>query len=225
MALRARTCAEPTTTRASGRASHLGRVAQPPATSAGSMAHEAHDRASPAQGVGLAAPGGTRPTCVVHEQDIDPFVPLRADIPGTDMYFLVAAHARTLSAHEAVPCPAGDKRKFTSMSGDDHKNAVVVRVSKCVKGPAAGKSGGGGGPVPPARHKPYFAAVCLPLLFGISRALLEFFVEWHFAIGFEQVFAYAKDRADTLDVPGGSLCDCPCSSVGPWQAASFCIWR
>ena len=52
---------------------------------------------------------------------------------------------------------------------------------------------------------PYFAAVCLPMLFGgIAKEVVQLFVQWHLRAGFDRVFAYVEKAADTFDIDGVS---------------------
>ena len=59
------------------------------------------------------------------------------------------------------------------------------------------------------------ALACLPLLYGVTREVVQFFRDWYFHIGFEQVFAYAQTWDDAHDVAGVTWFVAPqCYSLG-----------
>lgn len=51
-------------------------------------------------------------------------------------------------------------------------------------------------------RKRYTAVACLPLLYGVSRDVVQFFRDWYFQIGFDRVFAYVRDATETFDIEG-----------------------
>lgn len=174
-------------------------------------------------------------SCVIHDANIDPTTPTTLEMrdrPGIytvlavkPLKYQAALALRTygIQGKKLLPCSDdGDELLFTATSGDGHSNPFKTVVSAC-KRPSQKPFDGHSHSETGTDSEPYFAAVCLPMLFGgVAREVLQLFVTWHLSRGFDRIFAYAYSAEDTFDMDGVTWYSMRDPFFPPNSAAMFC---
>jgi hypothetical protein len=123
--------------------------------------------------------------------------------------------------HGDLPCLEKEHvRLFSAPTGDDHKNAARATVTGCRSKQSLNRTtpmdeeearfirasrvytDSSDPRTSHVRSPPYNGAVCTPLLFGSSYAVVHAFVSHHLVAGFERVFIYSRSIEETFAVDG-----------------------